>query len=72
MFMAQVVATTFSCFIQIFVLNLALKHIPNVCEDHQEDKFTCPGGHVFFSGKRRTLLHYIDGLDISEADLIAL
>jgi OPT family oligopeptide transporter len=49
MFMAQVVATTFSCFIQVMVLNLALKTIPNVCEPHQEDHFTCPGGRVFFA-----------------------
>ncbi|KLP01799.1 Uncharacterized protein LW94_2779 [Fusarium fujikuroi] len=47
MFMSQVVATTFSCFIQIVVLNLSLKHIPHVCEHH--DHFTCPGGRVFFA-----------------------
>lgn len=51
MFMAQVVATTFSCFIQVIVLNYALKNIPNVCEPTQPDHFTCPGGRVFFSGK---------------------
>ncbi|KAK2593136.1 hypothetical protein QQS21_009146 [Conoideocrella luteorostrata] len=49
MFWAQVVATTFSCFIQIVVLNLALTHIPDVCEQHQHDHFTCPGGRVFFA-----------------------
>ncbi|KAI6783852.1 Sexual differentiation process protein-like protein [Emericellopsis cladophorae] len=49
MFMAQVVATTFSCFIQILVLNLALGSIPNVCEPDQADHFTCPGGRVFFA-----------------------
>ncbi|KAL2201399.1 OPT oligopeptide transporter protein-domain-containing protein [Corynascus similis CBS 632.67] len=49
MFMAQVVATTFSCFIQVIVLNYALKNIPNVCEPTQPDHFTCPGGRVFFS-----------------------
>jgi hypothetical protein len=51
MFMAQVVATTFSCFIQIMVLNLALNNIDQVCELHQPDRFTCPGGRVFFSGE---------------------
>ena len=51
MFMAQVVATTFSCFIQVLVLNYALKTIPGVCEPTQPDHFTCPGGRVFFSGK---------------------
>ena len=50
MFMAQVVATTFSCFVQVVVLNYALKTIPGVCEPTQPDHFTCPGGRVFFSG----------------------
>ncbi|WZH44895.1 OPT oligopeptide transporter protein-domain-containing protein [Fusarium acuminatum] len=49
MFLSQVVATTFSCFIQIVVLNLSLNNIPNVCEQHQVDHFTCPGGRVFFA-----------------------
>ncbi|KAF5601206.1 sexual differentiation process isp4 [Fusarium pseudoanthophilum] len=48
MFLSQVVATTFSCFIQIVVLNLSLKNIPGVCE---QPPFTCPGGRVFFAGK---------------------
>ncbi|KAF5967449.1 sexual differentiation process isp4 [Fusarium coicis] len=50
MFLSQVVATTFSCFIQIVVLNLSLKNIPGVCE---QPPFTCPGGRVFFAGKSR-------------------
>ncbi|GAO19962.1 hypothetical protein UVI_02046140 [Ustilaginoidea virens] len=49
MFWAQVVATTLSCFIQIVVLNLALSYIPDVCDQHQRDHFTCPGGRVFFA-----------------------
>ncbi|RYP57824.1 hypothetical protein DL769_009255 [Monosporascus sp. CRB-8-3] len=49
MFMCQVVATTFSCFIQIAVLNFALKNIDGVCEVTQPERFTCPGGRVFFS-----------------------
>ncbi|RBR21939.1 uncharacterized protein FIESC28_04691 [Fusarium coffeatum] len=49
MFLSQVVATTFSCFIQIIVLNLSLNNIPDVCEQHQVDHFTCPGGRVFFA-----------------------
>lgn len=51
MFLTQVVATTFSCFIQIVVLNLALNNIEDVCEPHQADHFTCPGGRVFFAGE---------------------
>lgn len=50
MFMAQVVATTVSCFIQIAVLNFALGNIEGVCELTQPQRFTCPGGRVFFSG----------------------
>ncbi|KAI0121994.1 small oligopeptide transporter [Daldinia grandis] len=49
MFMAQVVATTFSCFIQVAVLNFALGNIEGVCELTQPQRFTCPGGRVFFS-----------------------
>ncbi|KAK8020304.1 small oligopeptide transporter [Apiospora arundinis] len=49
MFMCQVVATTFSCFIQIVVLNLALANIDGVCEPTQPEHFSCPGGRVFFS-----------------------
>ncbi|KAF5532718.1 sexual differentiation process isp4 [Fusarium mexicanum] len=49
MFLSQVVATTFSCFIQIVVLNLSLKRIPQVCTHEQVDHFTCPGGRVFFA-----------------------
>lgn len=51
MFMSQVVATTFSCFIQIAVLNSALGGIDGVCELTQPEHFSCPGGRVFFSGK---------------------
>jgi hypothetical protein len=50
MFMAQVAATTFSCFIQVAVLNFAFSNIKDVCTPHQEQHFTCPGGRVFFSG----------------------
>lgn len=49
MFMSQVVATTFSCFIQIAVLNYALGNIKDVCTPTQPEHFTCPGGRVFFS-----------------------
>jgi OPT family oligopeptide transporter len=57
MFMAQVVATTFSCFIQVAVLNFALTNIKDVCTPHQPEHFTCPGGKVFFSGKKCSELH---------------
>ncbi|KAF2793258.1 small oligopeptide transporter [Melanomma pulvis-pyrius CBS 109.77] len=49
MFTAQVVATTLSCFVQIAVLNFALGNIENICEIDQKQRFSCPGGRVFFS-----------------------
>ncbi|KAI1149024.1 OPT oligopeptide transporter protein-domain-containing protein [Nemania diffusa] len=49
MFLAQVVATTISCFIQVFVLNFALNNIEGICEITQPQRFTCPGGRIFFS-----------------------
>ncbi|KAL6908847.1 small oligopeptide transporter [Trichoderma evansii] len=49
MFMAQVVATTYSCIIQVLVLNMALNIIPDVCDEQQTEHFTCPGGRVFYS-----------------------
>jgi OPT family small oligopeptide transporter len=49
MFLAQVVATTVSCFVQIAVLNGALASIDNVCSTTQPERFTCPGGQVFFA-----------------------
>jgi OPT family oligopeptide transporter len=49
MFTAQVVATTVSCFVQVFVLNFALNNIEDVCTKEQKQHFTCPGAKVFFS-----------------------
>lgn len=49
MFMAQVVATTLSCFIQVAVINFALNNIEGICTPHQAQHFTCPAGRVFFS-----------------------
>ncbi|TQV99949.1 small oligopeptide transporter, OPT family [Cordyceps javanica] len=47
MFLAQVVATTVSCFVQIIVLNLALSSIDDVCDIHQRDRFTCPASIIW-------------------------
>lgn len=49
MFMAQVVATTVACFIQVFMLNFALNNVKDVCTTKQEQHFSCPGAKVFFS-----------------------
>jgi hypothetical protein len=49
MFTAQVVATTVSCFVQVFILNFALNNIEDVCTIKQKQHFSCPGAKVFFS-----------------------
>ncbi|KAF2007498.1 small oligopeptide transporter [Amniculicola lignicola CBS 123094] len=49
MFTAQVVATTISAFVQIAVLNFALNNIEGICDLTQKQRFSCPGGRVFFS-----------------------
>ncbi|KAL9083004.1 MAG: hypothetical protein Q9165_008700 [Trypethelium subeluteriae] len=49
MFAAQVVATTMASIIQVFTLNFALNHIPDVCTKAQSQHFSCPNGQVFFS-----------------------
>ncbi|KAF2467181.1 small oligopeptide transporter [Lindgomyces ingoldianus] len=49
MFTAQVVATTLSAFVQIGMLNFALENIEGVCTLEQKQRFSCPGGRVFFS-----------------------
>lgn len=49
MFKAQVVATVWSCIIQIAVMNWALANIDGICETGQPDHYSCPGGHVFYT-----------------------
>lgn len=49
MFSAQVVATLWSCFVQIAVLEWALGSIKDICRSHQVNHFTCPNGRVFFN-----------------------
>ena len=49
MFTAQVVATLFSCFVQVAVLHLAFNNIDGICTQDQRNKFVCPNGQVFFS-----------------------
>ena len=39
MFTAQVVATTVSCFVQVFVLNFALNNIEGICTTAQKQHF---------------------------------
>ncbi|KAF2814918.1 small oligopeptide transporter [Mytilinidion resinicola] len=49
MFTAQVVATTLACIVQVYTLNFALNNIEGICTIEQKQRFTCPGGRVFFS-----------------------
>lgn len=48
-FWAMFVATLWSCFVQIAVMNWALGSIPEVCTPKQESHYTCPQAHVFFT-----------------------
>ncbi|MCJ1374262.1 hypothetical protein MMC20_005494 [Loxospora ochrophaea] len=49
MFSGQVVATIWSCFVQIAVLNWAFGAIPDICDQEQIHHFSCPNGRVFFN-----------------------
>lgn len=49
MFSSQIVASIWSAIIQVAVMNWALANIPDICEDHQANKYTCPGSRVFFT-----------------------
>jgi len=49
MFSGQVVATVWSCFVQVGVLNWAFANIKNICAHNNIQHFTCPNGRVFFN-----------------------
>lgn len=49
MFSGQVVATVWSCFVQVGVLNWAFANIKNICAHDNIQHFTCPNGRVFFN-----------------------
>ncbi|EHL01882.1 putative Sexual differentiation process protein isp4 [Glarea lozoyensis 74030] len=48
-FWAQFIATLWSCFVQIAVLNWALGNIKDVCDPDQPAHYSCPNAHVFFT-----------------------
>ncbi|KAI9649692.1 hypothetical protein NHQ30_002273 [Ciborinia camelliae] len=48
-FWGQLVATVWSCFVQLAVLEWALGHIAGICTSSQKNNFTCPGPRVFFN-----------------------
>ncbi|EFW21593.1 hypothetical protein D8B26_001765 [Coccidioides posadasii str. Silveira] len=49
LFWAQVIATFWSCFVQLAVIIWGLGNIEGVCERDQPNRFICPGGRVFFA-----------------------
>ncbi|TGO84229.1 hypothetical protein BPOR_0532g00040 [Botrytis porri] len=48
-FWGQLIATVWSCFVQLGVLEWALGHIEGICTSDQKNNFTCPGPRVFFN-----------------------
>ncbi|QDS77414.1 hypothetical protein FKW77_006407 [Venturia effusa] len=49
LFFGQLVATAWSCFVQIGVLQWAFANITGICTPKQASHFICPGGKVFFN-----------------------
>lgn len=49
MFFGQVIATIWSCLVQLAVMEWALGHIKDICKEGQANNFTCPNGRVFFN-----------------------
>lgn len=48
LFWGQLVATMWSCIVQLCVQIWALDNIADICQPHQSNRFTCPQGRVFF------------------------
>ncbi|KAL1306294.1 hypothetical protein AAFC00_004379 [Neodothiora populina] len=49
MFFGQLIATLWSCVVQIAVFYWAMGAFEGICTPHQSNHFTCPGGRVFFN-----------------------
>ena len=49
LFWGQLVASVWSCFVQVGVLFWAFANIDNICDKEQHSKFTCPNGRMFFN-----------------------
>lgn len=47
-FIAQVYATVLVAFVDLGVNHWVLANIPNICEDGQRERFTCPKTYTFF------------------------
>ncbi|WEW58647.1 hypothetical protein PRK78_004115 [Emydomyces testavorans] len=48
-FWGQVIATFWSCFVQLAVVIWSLGNIEGICRRDQPNRFTCPNGTVFFA-----------------------
>ncbi|KAB2575833.1 Glutathione transporter 1 [Lasiodiplodia theobromae] len=48
-FFAQSAATLVSAFVCTGVMNFQMRHIHDICESDQKDKFTCPGVNTYFT-----------------------
>jgi OPT family small oligopeptide transporter len=48
-FVGQIVATLWSCLVQLAVMEWALSHISDICKTNQANNFACPNGRVFFN-----------------------
>lgn len=49
LFKGQLIATVFQCFVCLGVVNWQLSNIKDICQPHQESKFTCPATNTYFS-----------------------
>ncbi|PLB50379.1 OPT oligopeptide transporter [Aspergillus steynii IBT 23096] len=48
-FWAQIVAVFVSAFVCTGVMNFQIRNIPDLCEENQKDRFTCPGVNTYFT-----------------------
>jgi hypothetical protein len=49
LFWGQLIASLWSCLVQVGVLFWSFGNIPHLCEKGQKNNFTCPNGKVFFN-----------------------
>ncbi|KAF8854741.1 small oligopeptide transporter [Acephala macrosclerotiorum] len=48
-FIGQVIATLWTCVVQLAAMEWALGHISDICKSGQANNFTCPNGRVFLN-----------------------
>jgi OPT family oligopeptide transporter len=49
LFFGQLIASLWSCFVQVAVLYWSFGNIEGICTPEQSARFTCPNGRVFFN-----------------------